>query len=210
MNSSSGLMSAIALLSAVLSWGCVSPSQVAQLPKKDTANTPAIESSTLSVAELVPEAPKIDARLQQLQPCLVDLEMPQLFPLALSLSPNISDPETEYFVAFSTKTLPDPQDVGKAKDLRTITLAAEQCQTLPQVQAQALATRVLNRIYKDQIALYKGDLDSAWSDIVNRWERDHSVSGPGDHPLVLAIEDIWVAKTLNLHLPDYVPIHISQ
>ncbi len=197
-------MGEIAFLSAVLSWGCVLPSQEAQLTKHPPNPTPAIESSTPA-----PETPRIDAtQLKQLQPCLVDLEVLQLSPLELAPAANTFG-ETAYYVAYSTKALPDPKDIGKVKDLRTIALTAGQCQTLAPDQVQALATQALknNRNYQEQLALHKGDQGLAWSAIVNRWERDHHVSGPGNHPLVLSIEDIWAAKTLNLLLPDYVPVY---
>lgn len=204
MNSSSGLMSAIALLSAVLSWGCVPPSQDAQLPKQTSAPTTAVEFSTPT-----PETPRVDTT-QQLHPCLADLEGTLLLPLNLAPSANTSS-ETAYYVAYSTKALPDPKDIGKVKDLRTIALTAGQCQTLPLDQVQALAKQALknNKNYQEQLTLHQGNQGLAWSAIVNRWERDHYVSGPGNHPLVLSIEEIWAAKTLNLDLPDYLPVYAT-
>lgn len=202
MKSSSRLIGAIAFLSAVISWGCLPPIQTPQQPKQTATPTPPVESSTPA-----PESPRVD-RPPQLQPCLVDLEGPLLLPLQLTPSAHISN-QTAYYVAYSTKTLADSKDIGKVKALRTLALTTGQCQILTLDQAQTLAKQALknNRNYQEQLALHQGNQGPAWSAMVNRWERDHYVSGPGDHPLVLSLEEIWMAKTLNLDLPDYLPVY---
>ncbi|MBE9103273.1 hypothetical protein [Vacuolonema iberomarrocanum] len=140
----------------------------------------------------------------ELQPCIADLEQPQVLLLS-SEADRLS-----YYVAFPTINMETPIDMRQVESLRTISVTDVGCQVLAQAQARELARQLLNIRYEDLIVLWEGDIDAAWGDIVNRWERDHFVSGPGQHPLYVDIEDIWIAKTLNLHLPDYIPLHIDS
>lgn len=138
----------------------------------------------------------------ELQPCVADLEQPQVFPLFSEVD------QLSYYTAFSASNVDTPTDIREVESLRTIVVTDGRCQVL--APAQALARQLLNIRYKDLMVLWEEDIDAAWGNIVNRWERDHFVSGPGQHPLYLDIEDIWIAKTLNLHLPDYIPIYIDS
>ena len=140
----------------------------------------------------------------ELQPCIADLEQPQV--LLLSSEAD----QLSYYVAFPTIHMETPIDMRQVESLRTISVTDVDCQILAQAQAQELADQLLNIRYENLIILWEGNIDAAWSDVVNRWERNHFVSGPGQHPLYLDIEDIWIAKTLDLHLPDYIPIYIDS
>ncbi len=140
----------------------------------------------------------------ELQPCIADLEQPQV----LSLSSKAG--QLSYYVAFPTMNMETPIDMRQVESLRTIFATDVCCQVLAQSQAQELAHQLLNIRHKNLIVLWEGNIEAAWGDIVNRWERDHVVSGPGQHPLYLDIEDIWIAKTLNLHLPEYSPLYINS
>ncbi|MDB9528171.1 hypothetical protein PN498_19420 [Oscillatoria sp. CS-180] len=140
----------------------------------------------------------------ELQSCIADLEKPQVF--VLSSEAN----RQSYYMAFPAINRTTPIDMRQVDSLRTIFVTDISCQVLTQAQAQALADQLLNSRYRDLMVLWEGDIDAAWGDIVNQWERDHAVSGPGEHPLYLDSADIWIAKTLNLHLPDYIPVHINS
>jgi hypothetical protein len=142
----------------------------------------------------------------ELQPCITDLEQPQVIPFSTQANlPN-------YYVAFPAIkiNMKTPIDIRQVKSLRAISTIDARCQILAQAQARKLAHQLLSIRYKDLMTLWKGDIESVWGDVVNRWERDHFVSGQGDHPLYLDIEDIWIAKILNLNLPEYIPLYINS
>lgn len=140
----------------------------------------------------------------ELQPCITDLEQPQVIPLSSQAD------QPNYYVAFPTTNMETPIDMRQVESLRAISAIDARCQVLAQAQARELAHQLLNIRYKDLMVLWKGDVEAVWGDVVNRWERDHFVSGQGQHPLYLDIEDIWIAKTLNLHLPEYIPLYVNS
>ncbi len=153
---------------------------------------------------------------EPLQSCIEDLSQPELLSLSLEgvdLPTEVADSYSDtYYVAYAADEIRNAQDVGQVQHFRTISQSQSPsgCQILSDDPAQDLATALLKHRHQDQVALHQGDLAAAWGSVVNRWERDHYVTGPGDHPFRLAIEDIWIARTLNMPLPDSAPIHVCS
>ncbi|MEO1095777.1 MAG: hypothetical protein AAFX01_12850 [Cyanobacteria bacterium J06638_28] len=212
MNNRSGLLDLACLITlATVISGCAAwrlpflPNPSAVGASEDTQASTDVEAEPTSVRWLEDS--------ENLQLCIEDLENPQFLQLhqALSALPEDSgETQTSYYVAFSTFDGNELVDMRQVQELRTIATMGDRCQILSQAESEGLAKQLLEHIHNDVITLYQGDIEAAWSNIVNRWEQDHAVSGSGDHPLLLAIEDIWMARTLDLPLPDYIPIHISE
>lgn len=171
-------------------------------------------SAEIQPADSTKSVPALSLADQQaLQPCIIDLKQPKLIALeqSLSISKHSSRTHlTSYYVAFSLEGLSEPVDMRQIEQTRTISLEGNSCTLLSPTQVQELAQQQFKIRHKDLMSLYQGRQEAVWNDIVNRWEQNHYVSGPGDHPFLLDIEDIWIAKSLKLLLPDYAPIHIRD
>lgn len=135
--------------------------------------------------------------------------LPLNFPQAKTALGNNAPPQ-RYFVGYFTNLQSNPYRLQGIKGFIPLTLKGSRCQVLNLSAARDVAKALIMARYKDQFALADSDWQIVRGDIVNRWERDHYVSGPGNHPLVLDIEDIWTFITLGLSLPDYLPIEIRQ
>ena len=164
-------------------------------------------SASNAASETIPTQKTTTQKSEGLPNCIQEAALDRI--VTLGNSPQ-SDPQKTYYVTFSTQDLEDPKDIGKVKSFLTLSTLNDQCETLSKEEAIALAQEFFKLDYVSEYPLEKGRVDATWGNVVNRWERDHYVLGPGDHPLVLGIRDVWIARTLDLSLPDYVPIYISQ
>lgn len=190
-----------------------------------TANPPSSEPETVEPNPVIsptpvepnPSVPNAE-QLRSLTPCLQQLSKPQISRLTFYRvdAPSDGKPEPKmrvlYFSAYSTASIANPYlfETNKVPEFTSIALKGQQCTILTRSNAEAVAKKLMKARYPDLVRLSKGDLEAVKGDVVNRWEQDRRVGSDDSAPFLMAIEDIWAFKILNLGLPNYVPIEVSR